>query len=36
MGTWSDFGGRSEVFDKAPVSTALRELDEETLGSVPA
>ncbi len=31
MCTWSDFGGRSEASDKAPVSTALRELDEETL-----
>lgn len=31
MCTWSDFGGRSEACDQAPVSTALRELDEETL-----
>ncbi len=31
MSTWSDFGGRSEASDKAPVLTALRELDEETL-----
>jgi hypothetical protein len=34
MGTWSDFGGRSEACDKAPVATALRELDEETLRTV--
>jgi 8-oxo-dGTP pyrophosphatase MutT (NUDIX family) len=34
MCTWSDFGGRSEASDKAPVSTALRELDEETLRMV--
>jgi hypothetical protein len=31
---WSDFGGRSEACDDAPVSTALRELDEETLRMV--
>lgn len=34
--TWSDFGGRSETEDIGlPLATALRELDEETLGSVP-
>ena len=34
---WSDFGGRSETEDIGmPLATALRELDEETLGSVPA
>ena len=34
---WSDFGGRSETEDVGiPLATALRELDEETLGSVPA
>jgi hypothetical protein len=33
---WSDFGGRSESEDVGlPLATALRELDEETLGSVP-
>jgi hypothetical protein len=33
---WSDFGGRSETEDVGlPLATALRELDEETLGSVP-
>jgi hypothetical protein len=33
---WSDFGGRSETEDLGiPLATALRELDEETLGSVP-
>jgi hypothetical protein len=33
---WSDFGGRSETEDLGvPIATALRELDEETLGSVP-
>jgi hypothetical protein len=33
---WSDFGGRSESEDVGILlATALRELDEETLGSVP-
>ena len=34
LSVWSDFGGRSEAFDKEPLSTALRELDEETLCTV--